>query len=173
VIYSSGYSVQGAFYSGYLAFVSGHPFGHQDSMFHQRYFQDVWLFVNQDAVWLFKTWVFSKDINHFERDMCSAVVSWGGACAGDCTRGVYRVVFSGDIRFFIHVEDFEPGTPNPGEDWHLRNLHVPMSEMFVSWGTACLWDDDIVIYTGEERGGVLMCGSRLGLGRRWGPAIPT
>jgi hypothetical protein len=89
-----------------------------------------------------------------------------GPCAGDCTRGVYRVVCSGDIRFFVHVEDFDEGTTDPGEDFRLRNLHIPMSEVFVSGGSAPLWDDDIVIYTGEQRGGVLMCGSRLGLGRR-------
>jgi hypothetical protein len=89
-----------------------------------------------------------------------------GACVGDSTRGVYRVIFSGGIRIFIHVEDYEPGTPNPGLSWHLRNAHVPESEVFVSGGTAVLWDDDIVIYTGEEHGGVLVCGSRAGLGGR-------
>jgi hypothetical protein len=75
------------------------------------------------------------------------------------------VIYSGGLRIFIHVEDFDARTPNPEVDWHRRNPHVAAREVVVSGGTYGLWDDDIVIYTGEEHGGVLVCGSRAGLGR--------
>jgi hypothetical protein len=75
------------------------------------------------------------------------------------------VIFSGGIRFFIHVSDFPPQAVDPGTDWHRLNPGVLSEESVVSYGAVPMWDDDIVIYTGEERGGVLVCGSRAGLGR--------
>jgi hypothetical protein len=79
---------------------------------------------------------------------------------------VYRVIFSGGIRFFIHVADFPADALDPGTAWHRLNPGVQLEEIFVSGGTAPLWDDDMVIYTGEARGGVLVCGSRASLGGR-------
>ena len=65
------------------------------------------------------------------------------------------------------MEDFEDDPLlDIGLDYHRRHLEVPAQEIFVSWGTANLLDDEIVVYTGEAHGGVLVCGSRAGLGRR-------
>jgi hypothetical protein len=65
---------------------------------------------------------------------------------------------------YIHVEDFEKDVENPLEPYIVRNPGLLTTEIMVSWGTALLLDDELVMYTGEARDGVCLCGSRAGLG---------
>ena len=79
-------------------------------------------------------------------------------------RGIYRVIQSRGITLYIHVEDFEEDVENPVEPYIVRNPGVLRSEIMVSWGTAVLLEDELVMYTGEARHGVCLCGSRAGMG---------
>ena len=65
---------------------------------------------------------------------------------------------------YIHVEDFEEDVKNPVEPYIVRNPGVLRSEIMVSWGTAVLLDDELVMYTGEAHHGVCLYGSRAGMG---------
>jgi hypothetical protein len=65
---------------------------------------------------------------------------------------------------YIHVEDFKEDEENPLEPYIVRNPGLLITEIMVSWGTALLLDDELVMYTGEAHDGVCLCGSRAGLG---------
>ena len=80
-------------------------------------------------------------------------------------RGIYRVIRSRDITVYIHVEDFvEDSSVHPGQLYSARHPEIPISTIFVSWGTAVLLDNERLMYTGEVNNGVCLCGSRAGLG---------
>jgi hypothetical protein len=67
---------------------------------------------------------------------------------------------------YIHVEDFvDDPEVDPVAEYSARNPTIPLNEIDVSWGTSMLWDDQIVMYTGEAHHGVCLCGSRAGMGR--------
>jgi hypothetical protein len=62
---------------------------------------------------------------------------------------------------YIYVEDFvEDPEVNAGALYSARNPKIPIHEILVSWGARVLFDDDIVMYTGEAHRGVCLCGSR-------------
>ena len=86
--------------------------------------------------------------------------------------GIFRKIRAGSISFYLHVQDFDV---NFAMDTVLSSFkerfpRVPDDEIFISYGTANLLDNEIAVYPAEpvsgRQRGVLICGSRGDLGTR-------